>query len=120
MSVIYRHEGGKVISHHSERGASTTMMFNVPTGKKWELIAGYAERDVNATFDLELQDEDDEVIWAITQIAAGVSNLFIPRDIGEAERQIWRRLILGPSWRILYEWGVAQTSPEVACWVVET
>lgn len=112
---------GDILSNNETLGAVDTHDFEVPLGRKWLLILGRAERDVNATFDLDFIDSDGAtVMHHVSQIVAGVSQVEIPVALTAQEQRMWALgIILGGGQIVRYTWGVAQTTPVVLLQVLE-
>jgi len=122
MGIVHTMQGGEVKNNFATLGAVSTYTFTVPEGRKWHVLCGYAERDVNATFRWDVNDADGNSAFALgSTIGAGVSNIWIPTTMTANDREVWtgQPLILGGGWTFVYTWGVAQTTPEVSLWVLE-
>jgi len=102
--------GGKRITNVETLGAVAIKTWTVPTGKRWLVLGGYAERDQNATLDMWATDSGDKIIWSKDQVAAGVTN------IGWLVDGI---LIIDAGDKFVYTWGAAQTTPEISLLVLE-
>jgi hypothetical protein len=124
--VRFTFKGGIHKSNYETLGAVATKSFTVPSGKRW-IFQGlmYVERDANATLDIALYDADDKKIAdMITQVAAGTTNLYFPEAIAASagDLAVWemmKNMVLQTGWYIKVTWGAAQTTPEVACPVLE-
>jgi len=122
MASVFAHQGGEILSLVETHGAVTEYIYVVPGGKKWTLLTAYIERDVNATLDLFIRDPNLQVLWQITQLAAGVTNPFLPSDLPQIdEREVWcgKLLQLGGFFQVRIVWGVAQTTPVTRLMVLE-
>lgn len=117
---------GEVKSNHETLGAVATKSFTVPTGKKWIPFGLLSlEVDVDHTIDIGLYDADDNLLGAITQIAApGAGFYYFPSQISgtAASLEFWKMLVhtvMAAGWYIKITWGAAQTTPEVSFPVLE-
>lgn len=123
MRSIFTKKGGIVKEKETRvHGAIATYAYIVPDGKKWELYGLYIERDVNATLDVDINlVTGNRYLWRMTQIGAGVTNIFLPVDIaGANERDFWMsHPLLGSGYEITITWGAPQTTPETRLWVLE-
>ena len=118
--------GGKRVSNFETLGAVLEKRFTVSTGKRW-IVSGfaYAERDVNATLNMGLYDENDKQIQILmTALAAGTTNLFFPYSLvaTAATLETWKQFkgfIMEAKWYVKVTWGANQTTPEVSFPVLE-
>ena len=99
-------------------GAVATKTWTVPAGKRWLIIGGYAERDVNATLDLKVTDSADKTIMIMPQIAAGTTNIGFGNFATDAT-WAFNPFILDAGYKIVLTWGAGQTTPEIALLVLE-
>lgn len=79
------------------------------------VYGGRAERDVSATFDCELYNENDKLLMKIGQVGAGttlVSLGALNDGIGAGDFPFPFPMKAG--WYIKYTWGAEQVTPEVA------
>jgi len=123
MSEIFARKGGRILSNSVTHGAIANYTYTVPRGKKWLILGLYVERDVNAALDLAFRDINNEILFEITQIAAGVTNLYIPRDLPQLDEREYfygKLLNLGGAYDVLITWGVAQATPITRLWVWES
>lgn len=103
---------GKLITNFATLGAVATITFTVPAGKRWLFLDGRAERDANATMDAKITDGTNDMVLA-TQLAAGVTDAKIGAMFASLPQ------VMDAGWEMIYTWGVAQTTPEVTCLVLE-
>ena len=76
---------------------------------------GHAERDGNATFDATITDASDKPLGRLCdQVAAGVTAVYLPRD----EHFVFLPIV-NAGHKIVFTWGAAQTTPEIALVVLE-
>ena len=110
--------GGKRVTNVETLGAVDTKTWAVPAGKRWLLIGGYAERDAAATLDLKVTDSADVTIMIMPQIAAGTTNIGFGNFATDTTWH-FEPFVLDGGDKIVLDWGVAQTSPEIALLVLE-
>lgn len=113
MSFRFIFFGGKRLTNQSTLGAVSTKEFAVPTGKRWLICGGYAERDQNATLNIQAEDASDKIISGLdpnSPYSAGTTNIaWVCQGI----------VILDETDKVVYDWGAAQTTPEVGLLVLE-
>ena len=110
--------GGKRVTNVETLGAVSTKTWTVPASKRWLVIGGYAERDQNATLDFKVTDSADKTIMIAAQIAAGTTNIGFGNFATDTEFA-FNPFILDAGDKIVLDWGAAQTTPEIACLVLE-
>ena len=110
---------GMIVTNFETLGAVATKTFVVPAGKRWLILSGYAERDANATFDVKITDADDKTLWQATQVAAGTSQVSMFGGASAASHRWGYPPLLAAGMKVKFDWGAAQTTPEVALLVVE-
>jgi len=101
-------------------GAVASKNFTVPAGKRWEVFGGSSKRDVSATLDIEVYNENDKLIMRIPQIAAGVTTVSwgaMLQNVSAGSTPFPFPMKAG--WYVKYTYGAAQTNPEVTLLVSE-
>jgi len=87
-------------------GAVSTKTFTVPSGVMWLVYGGYAERDANATLDIEAYNSSDKAVYRFKdQYGAGTTNLSWTANFP---------VPLAAGMYVKYTWGAQQTTPEVS------
>jgi len=105
----------RIVSNFQTLGAVATVTFSVPSGARWIVLYGTAERDQNATFSADIRDASDKVIGHLLDaLAAGVTKVYMPSD-----SHFPCPCVLEEGYDITFTWGAAQTTPEVALVVLE-
>jgi len=121
--VAFTFIGGKLVTNQETLGAVSSKTWTVPSGKRWVILGGYAERDQSATFRVSITDASDKNLMltellgaATTDISfGGLNNL--PWTTGLNPMQFPFPVDAGM--KIVYTYGAAQTTPEVALLVLE-
>ena len=109
---------GKMVDNVETLGAVATKTWTVPSNKRWLVIGGYLERDQNATLDLKITDNAGKTVLLCPQIAAGSSNVGFGVMNTDSEFE-FSPIPLDAGMKIVVTWGAAQTTPEIACLVLE-
>lgn len=118
LDTFAMYPGGRLVTNFEEKGAGDTVQFIVPDERRWVILGGRGERDVNATFDVYLRDALGNLILHMhTAGASLVACCWVPGAIGTDERG--GLMVADNGMYVEYVWGVAQTSPEVSCLVLE-
>lgn len=112
---------GKFDDNFETLGAVATKTWTVPTGKKWLILGGNAERDASATFVASLRTAADKLLITLCSFAAhtlhcGFSSAETVTNINQ---QIAFPAFAVAGQKIIYTWGVAQTSPEITLSILE-
>ena len=108
-----------VEDNSSTLGAVSTKTFTVPSGKRWVVYGGYAERDVGSTLDIAFYTSGDKLIFAFAQVASGATNISWGLVATATAQQLNHPFPLKAGQYIKYTWSMAQATPEVACLVSE-
>lgn len=118
---------GKIIDNFETLGAVTSKVFTVPSGRKWIVYGGFAERDTSATFTIGIYNDDDELVQSLiargNPIAAGTTDIdwgiHCYNSVANYLYPLQHPLLLDSGWYVKYTWGAAQSTPEVSCVVQE-
>lgn len=107
--------GGKIVTNLDEAVSGTTKVFSCPTGKRWIILYGKAQRDTSGTFTAVIRDSNDKTIGHLCDdVSAGTTDVFLPNDAH------WPcRPVIDGGMDIIFTWGASQTSADVALVVLE-
>lgn len=108
---------GRIVTNFETLGAVTTKSFTVPLNMRWLVLFGRAERDVSATLDIDVYDASDQLILKMNAVSAATGDVHWTNRANNVA--LWCPVLLETGMYVKYTWGVAQTTPEVSCVVLE-
>lgn len=117
LQMIFR--GGKILDNFETLGAVAFKEFVVPAGKRWLVFGGHAERDQSATLVISATNAADKRIFALAEVAAATSNIDWGTVANSTANRTQYPFPLAAGMKVRYQYGAAQTTPEVALLVLE-
>lgn len=105
--------GGRRVTNFQTLGAVATHTQTVPAGKRWLLLGGSIERDVNATLQCTITDADDNILIESDTEAAGTTRV----QLAGLFKVLPQVCEAGD--KIILTWGAGQTTPEISIIILE-
>jgi hypothetical protein len=113
--MSWEHAKAKIVDNFETLGAVALKKFTVPTGKKWLVYGGRAERDVGSTLDIGFYNSDDKLVFGFAQLASGATTLSWGIVYSASTHKLDHPVPLDAGDYVKYTWSMTQTTPEVTC-----